>query len=277
MHHKTDKTHTHFKTVRLTHGYSLVELMLAMAISLIVMLAVVAVYAGYTRSYADRNAVSAIQQELRGVLAMLPMELRLAGCDPQESAFAGITEATPTLLRFTMDIRGNAPNSTRADGDTNDPGEQIAYTITARNVRNNSNIANPDINGDGIIDSGGGNWNWGNGVIPSLGREMGGAEGFQPLADNVEALEFNYILDNGNTTTTPNAAQLPRIQAVQISLLARSEQPSKDFMHQTRNNAGYVTGSGAIWNPPRDQFRRRMIVTTIQLRNTNLGTANENI
>lgn len=219
------------------NGFTLVELMLAILVSGLVMSAVVMVYTAQTKAYSQHDDVADIQQNLRGALAILPMEIRTAGCDPTESNEPRILTATRTLLQFTRD--------TNDDGDVGDVDENIAYQLSN------------DPDGDGIVGAAATPWN-GTGA---LGRQTGGAGGFQPLADNIEAMEFNYILDNGNSTLNP--ANLQDIRSVQISLLARATNPSQDFLH-----AGtYTTASGAVWTPPQDRFRRRLVLATIQCRN----------
>ena len=249
-------------TIRRETGFTLVELMIALFISGLVMAALVTIYNAQTRAYSKHDDVADIQQNLRGALAILPREIRLAGCDPEETGEPKILVATRNRLQFTLDVRGNAANDNDADGDTNDTDENIAYSLSARN--NTTNAAVPaDNDNNGIIDSGGGDWTWGNNITPALGRQTGGAGGFQPLADNVEAIEFNYILANGSTTLAPSTSDLNDIRSVQVSLLARTSNPTPDFVH----NASYTTASGAVWTPPQDNFRRRLILTTIHCRN----------
>ncbi len=229
-------------------GFTLVELMIALLVSGFIMASVVSVYIAQSKSYSEQDDIANIQQDLRGALAILPMEIRLAGCDPTESNVAGILEATGSRFRFTMDVRGGATNPNSADGDVNDDSEDVAYGFGA----------NVDTDNDGIVDNGGANWS-GTG---SLGRQIGGAGGFQDLADNVEAMEFNYVLEDGSTSLAP--ANPARIRAVQVSLLARAANPaSSGFL----NTATYTTASGVVWDPPDDNFRRRLVVTTIQCRN----------
>ena len=241
-------------------GITLVELMIALFISGLVMAALVTIYNAQSKAYSKHDDIADIQQNLRGALTILPKEIRLAGCDPEETGGPRILVAKSNELQFTLDVRGNAANANSADGDTNDTDENIAYTLTARNTTTNNTVA-ADTNSDGIIDSGGANWNWGNTITPSLGRQTGGAGGFQPLADNVEAIEFNYILADGSVTLVPS--NLNDIRAVQVSLLARTTNATPDFVH----NATYTTASGAIWTPPQDNFRRRLVLTTIHCRN----------
>ena len=252
---------THFAaTARQETGLTLVELMIALFISSLVMVAVVAIYHAQSRGYARHDDVADIQQNLRGALAVLPMEIRLAGCDPEETGEPKVLAATRNRLQFTLDVRGNAANANSADGDTDDVDENIGYTLTARN--NTTNTAVPaDSDNNGIIDSGGADWNWGNNITPSLGRQTGGGGGFQPLADNVEAIEFNYILADGSSTLAPSDPN--DIRAVQVSLLARTTNATPEFA----NSTSYTTASGAVWTPPQDNYRRRLILTTINCRN----------
>ena len=247
-------------TVRREAGFTLVELMIALFISGLVMAALVTIYTAQTRAYSKHDDVADIQQNLRGALAILPREVRLAGCDPEETGNPGILVATRNQLQFTLDVRGNAVNANSADGDTDDADENIAYTLTARNTATN-NAVPADSDNNGIIDSGGADWNWGNTITPSLGRQTGGAGGFQPLADNVEAIEFNYILADGTSTLAPSDPN--DIRAVQVSLLARTTNATPEFA----NSTSYTTASGAVWTPPQDNYRRRLILTTINCRN----------
>lgn len=232
-------------------GFTLVELMIALFISGLVMAAVASVYTAQTRSYSQHDDVAGIQQNLRGALAILPMEIRLAGCDPEETKTPGILEATRTNFRFTMDIRGDAANLNSGDGDVDDPGENIAFGF--RNTI--------DTNNNGIVDNGGADWS---GTAP-LGRHTGsGALNLQPLAENIEALEFNYILANGTPSLTP--INLNEIRSIQVSILSRASNPAQNFLH----SGSYTTASGDVWTPPQDNFRRRLVVTTIQCRNMGL-------
>lgn len=228
-----------------SNGFTLVELMIALFVSLLVMAALTTVYITQNRNYSQQDALAEIQQDLRGALVLLPLEMRLAGCDPTESGAASILNATRTSFNFTLDVRGNAVNPESADGEVDDANENITFGFNAATDQNNN----------GIVDNGGADWSG----TESLRRDTGG--GLQPLADNIEALEFNYILDDGTATLAP--ANLNDIRVVQVSILARSPRPTEYFV----NNATYTTASGIVWDPPNDNFRRRLVVTNIQLRN----------
>ena len=220
-------------------GYSMIELMIALVISSLVMATVATVFFSQSGHYTKHDDVAAIQQNLRGALTILPMEIRLAGCDPTESNEPKVLIATRTSFQFTRDLNG--------DGDVTDPEENIAYGFTA------------DTDADGI--AGGGVTNWA--ATGSLGRQTGGAGGFQPLAENIEAVEFNYILKDNTTSLAPT--DLRDIRAVQVTLLARTPNPDLKFA----DTATYTTPTGAAWDPPaaQENFHRRMVSVTIQSRN----------
>lgn len=235
-----------YKCNRGESGFTLIELMIALFISTFIMVSVVLIYTTQTRNYSNHDDIAAIQQNLRGALLLLPLEIRLAGCDPTESNSARILEATSTRFRFTRDISGGPAGPNDADGDVGGTNEDIAYGYGV----------DIDTDGDGIVDNDDTNWSG----VAALGRGTNGG-GMQPLAENIEAIEFNFVLSDGSTSLAP--ANLNDIRQVQISLLARAANPSQDFV----NTLTYTTGSGAVWNPPDDNFKRRLVITNIQLRN----------
>lgn len=235
--------------LKLAHNeraFTLVELMIALFISSLVIAVITSVYIAQSRNFSELDDLSSIQQGVRGALIILPLEMRLAGCDPTESSVPGIIAANRTSFQFTLDNSGDPINANTGDGDVDDPGENITFGFSP----------GVDTDNNGIVNTAGVDWNG----TASLTRRTG-AGVYQPLANNIEALEFNYLLDDGSTTLTP--AILNRIRSVQVSILARATQPAPNFLHA----GNYTTASGAVWTPPNDNFRRRLVVTNIQLRN----------
>ena len=227
------------------NGFTLVEIMIVLVISSIIMGAVFTIYLVHQRSYVEHDDLADIQQNLRGALAVMTQEIRQAGCNPTRSAGIGIRQATGSLLHFTADLGGDPINPNQADGDANDANEDITYGFAAAN----------DADGNGIADGGGADWS----TPAPLGRNTGA--GFQPMAENIEAVEFFYMLDGGATSLAP--ANLNDIRAVQVSILGRAANPSQGFQH----NQTYTTASGTVWTPPQDNFRRRLVIVNIQFRN----------
>ncbi|MGA1825046.1 MAG: PilW family protein [bacterium] len=80
-------------------------------------------------------------------------------------------------------------------------------------------------------------------------------------AENIENLEFNYILSDGNSTTAP--ADCEQIRLVQITMLARTRSDKTDFV----DTKTYTRASGGTWGPYNDNFKRWLLTTTVKCRN----------
>lgn len=225
-------------------GFTLIEILVAMLISSVLLGAVFTVFSSQQKSYVANDRITEMQQNLRAAIIIMAREIREAGCDPTGIANAGIVLATQGRLQITKDMDNN--------GDTEGTYEDITFGFSS-SVGNND-----DADENGIADGGGGDWS----TPADLKRNIGG--GFQAISENIEAVEFNYILSDDTTTTAPSFSQLNDIRAVQISILARASSPEQNF---PLNNATYTTASGTIWNRPNDSYRRRFVSITIQCRN----------
>ena len=156
-------------------------------------------------------------------------EIRMAGCDPTGQANAGIVRATPDLISFTLDTRGENANDP-PDGDTSDPNERITYTLY-------------DSNRDGVNDT--------------LGRRTGGGSN-RPAAENMDAINFVYLDKDGIPTNV-----LSEIRSVEVTLLARTARGDPQY----RNNAIYANQRGTVIYAANDSFRRKMLTANIKCRN----------
>lgn len=226
------------------NGFTLIEVLVTMAISIVVLGGIFVTYSNQQKTYVSSDHLAEMQQNLRAAILIMSSEIREAGCDPTQKANAGVISATSVQFHFTRDIAGHAINAEQGDGELDDPNENITFGFSLTN----------DGNSDGIADAGAAN----------LGRNTGG--GFQPIAENIQAIEFNYILDDGTTAFNPTASQLFDIRAVQISVLARASAIDKTFT----NNITYITATGATWGPFNDNYKRRFMAATIQCRNLGL-------
>ncbi len=232
------------------NGFTLIEVMIAMAIFGIVMTGIYQTYYFQQKSYLKQEQVVELQQSLRAGLYFLSIDIKMAGYDPDGEADATITTANIARLDFQVD-----ENASGAIGDG--PKETVQYALTNDNDT------------DGIAD----------GFPCNLGRQYNGAGGFQPVCDNVEALEFCYVLDNGTATLAPpDADRMSRIRSVFISMLVRSANPVKDYTNNTvytqasndNNLTPGLTDRPPAWGPFNDSFKRRLTVTKINCRN--MGT-----
>jgi len=101
---------------------------------------------------------------------------------------------------------------------------------------------------------------------------------FRSYRVRIYTIEFLYLDSNDVVAATPGD-----IRSVRISLLARANRPDQNFT----NGLTYCPGSNpydvatgtceepnpalaTIWGPYNDNFRRRLLITTIQCRNMGL-------
>jgi len=208
-------------------GFTLLELLVAMAVFGIVIGAVYSTYYTQQRSYVVQTEISHMEQNLRAAILLMAREIRMAGCDPTDEAGAGITTALANTMAFTMDIRGNTAGS-NPDGKTNDSNEAVTYTLS-------------DIDGDGDTD---------------LVRNN------VMLAENIDALNFVYLDENGAVTN--NTAD---IRSVQISIVARTGKPDRGYV----NANSYTNQQGeVILGAQNDNYRRRLLTAEVRCRNMGL-------
>lgn len=236
-------------------GFTLIEIMITLAISGIIMAAIYSAYISQQRTYLAQEQVVEMQQNLRAALDMLARETRMAGYDPTGGSGADITTANTGQLSFTQDITDNAGTGD-GDGDLADNGEVIDYGFSVADDADRNGIPDADADGDGIPD------------VVDLCRQTNGG-GYQSIAENIQAIEFRYLDAAGAVTATP-----ADVRSVQISILARASRPDPDFT----NNMTYTPASGVAWDlngaaagsAPNDNFRRRLLITTVQCRNMGL-------
>jgi prepilin-type N-terminal cleavage/methylation domain-containing protein len=84
-------------------GFTLVEMVLALAISTIVLAAVYSVFTIADKNFTTQNAAANVQQNLRSAIRLMARDIRHAGLDPSGSDNFGITYASQSKIRFTMD------------------------------------------------------------------------------------------------------------------------------------------------------------------------------
>ena len=192
-------------------GFTLTELMVALAISAVVL-------TGMYRTFVQQQRVSTQQEQLiearqNARLSMDAMieEIRDAGFDPGGLAGAGIVQANSTSLRFTRDMNCNGTlGSTQqpyAKG-ANDRGlgEDIAYSF---------NSPRQDIRRQVFED----------------GAPAGPPA---PLASNIIDLNFCYLLKDDLRNNLPKPCTLTPttlvdIRAVQVTLTARATAPDPHY------------------------------------------------
>lgn len=84
-------------------GLSLIELLMAMAASLIILAAVYSVFTMTSKNFTTQNVAASIQQNLRSAIGLMARDIRVAGLDPAGSGSFGFRYASRTKIRFTLD------------------------------------------------------------------------------------------------------------------------------------------------------------------------------
>ncbi len=210
-------------------GFTIIELMVAMAISGMLMAVVAMAYTGQSRSNNAIQDVTSLQQDLRSALQLMAREIRMAGYNPTGKApAAGIVSienaAKEPELHFKMDTDGDGTIAT---------GEEVSFGI-------NSN--------------------------GSLGRETGGTGGLQPIAENINRLIFEYNLDDGTWTQAPT--DLTKIRAVKIIIMGHSARETSGVVDNSTFTPPLTTASPPDWTPANPgKFHWRMMSLIVQCRN----------
>ena len=229
-------------------GFTLVELMIGLVMAGIVVGVIYSAYTIQTKIYTEQGKTAEMQQNIRAGLTYLQGEIRMAGYNPDQanhpscgtsSGAPGIHTATAAAFGFSMDLNGN--------GDCDDPGENVTYSVyTASDGRRKLGRAAPSIR--------------------------------QAVAEDITHIEFLYMFPPPKPPKTdPTASELHDIVAVQVSLLARARYPDRtapaavSFTLPLPDAWGILApAGGTVWGPFTDSFRRRLLTTTINIRNMGL-------
>lgn len=281
-------------------GFSLIELMIAMAIFGVVVAGVIGAFQDQLKSHNTQQRILDMQQNARAAMYYMTRELKMAGLDPSGDVPApgtGILTAARNELRFTMDFIGGEGDGVDNDDDgdidegsnnldengnglvdepdeaewynasTADPNEDISYTLSN------------DADNDGVCD--GLRTELNNGSSCNLVRRSQTGGGFQLLAANIDALNFRYLgRDTANAACDINcplappfaADELDNIRSVQITLVARNGVNVPVLAYPFRDSRIYRNQNRDIILPAQnDGFRRFYLTTEIRCRNLGLN------
>jgi type IV pilus assembly protein PilW len=206
-----------------THGFTLIEVLIAMFISVIVSGSILMAYKSQQKSYVTQEQVAVMQQNLRAAIFYMEREIRMAGYDTAHTGNFGIQTAGPNSITFTSDITGGESDGRDNDEDgfidedidgiDNDGDGTVDQGLEVDEFRFGDGLANDpnetityslfDIDGDGDTD---------------LRRQDAARPPANPalpeeefVAENVEALGFAYAFDanNDNILDTYDAVNAP--------------------------------------------------------------------
>ncbi len=212
-------------------GFTIIELLVAMAITSMLIAVVAMAFTGQSRSYNAEQDIVALQQNMRSALQLMAKEIRMAGYNPTSSpGVGGISIATAINLRFTQDTNDGAGGP--SDGSTNGLNEDIRYAISGT----------------------------------GLGRETAGAGGLQLLAENIDQLAYEYYLKNDTWTQAP--ADVEDIRAVKIMILGHSARETAGESDTSTFRPPLASAAPPNWTPAAPgRFHWRMMSIIVQCRN----------
>jgi len=269
-------------TMNNMRGFTLVELMVAVFLGAI---AVVAIYRGYisfTQGADAQEQIIEMQQNLRIGMHWLEKDIRRAGVHEEDKGadFAGFTFATANTIRFTMDLTGGGTDERDNDNDgfedeldpdniENPPGTILVYA--------------EDIYGDGQLDDDGEVIEYSADGSGNLRRSDINVGGTVTIIPNVDVLNFVYF-DKGDPKATPpvspqrlsapvTGGNLEEIDSIEVTLLVRTT--NEDFRHIDKSSYRNFRDE-EIFNAATDtvgdekHLRRRAFSKNIKIRNAGL-------
>jgi type IV pilus assembly protein PilW len=293
MQYSNTTTRFYVEKFRTNAGFTLIELMVALVVGAVVIALMYSIYTVQQRSFRRETMVVDAQQNVRTAFLLIEKELRMVGYDRNNTDLFGITDirldaAGNSTLTFTADMGdGNADNgfldgnetftyalydsaTTPAVGNLDlgrtvgtvgvDPTELVAAGIEALgfafafDADADGRLDFNDIDGDDIMDPPNEGIYW---AVDSDG-------------DNDLDLELDTNKD-GEVNTADGTAALPadvavdRIRAVKIFILSRTKWLDLSYT----NNEIYKVGRQVVAGGG-DQYRRRLLVTTVRGRNLGL-------
>lgn len=220
-------------------GFTLVEIMVSMAISSLVIAGIYGVYTIQQRSYTVQEQVSEMQQRIRSALDFMTRNIRMAGYDPSGVCSSNFIIADEDTLIFDVcERRTGAQEEFRItlqydpDPTTDEKTGQLNVTRDDKNTASASPM---------------------------------------PLAENVDAFRFSYLDEKGKPL--PPSPPVQDIKIVEVSMLVRSSYPDPrhtdtiTYLPASGNASDWKTAASFSSNPPNDNFHRRLLTTSIALRN----------
>ncbi len=258
-------------------GFTLAEILVALAITGIVTAAIFGTYISNAKTHAVQTQVIDMQQNLRTGLELLRNDLKMAGYDPSRTGNFGFQPGEENTIVFTLDLNGNGVLEDTA-------GEYVTYSLYEpakgwRNLGRKSTATGNnqpvveniealgfayafDANGDGELDNDGGHIHW------AIIKSDGGTDTWFDLdADgDGEITEEDGAGEviNGTKIITTDPADVADIRAIRVWMLARTGEEDRGY----RNRQTYIVGNRVKTYD--DHYRRRLLSTIVKCRNLGL-------
>lgn len=219
-------------------GFTLIEIMVSMVISSLVVAGIYGVYTIQQRSYTTQEKVTEMQQRLRSAVDFMSRDIRMAGyyldktgCKIPDGQKLLIVEPDRFSFQHCERMTGTTWVTSRITYSLNDEG-QLRRNLT-----------------------------------------QSGTGQTRVLADGIDGIEFLYLDENSNILSIP--VLIDRVRTVRVSILARAIYPDPNYtdtiLHLPASGSGNATWYSQFNpNPANDNFHRRLLITSIELRNVGL-------
>ena len=217
-----------FRYAGSNEGITLIELMVAMAVSGIVLMAIYSAYHTQSTIYRTQSVELAMQQNLRGAVYLLESEIRMAGYDMNDTGNFGIIDIRFRNIDDDLDLNGNSSITFTSDLDDDGIRDMVADSDPVTNdiadpgsaLPKNERISfciydYPATTPDGILD---------------MGRDNGSA-GRQLIGESIVALGLAYAFDNdgdGRLDLSPNGFVIWAIDSDNDNALDRNLDTNDD-------------------------------------------------
>lgn len=163
-------------------GFTLVELLVTLAITSIVMVSVYAFFSKFTATYTRENNQRQLQQSLRAVLNVMTLELRSTGADPLSTGQFGVVCAEPDRIEVKADQNVNGVLDEDKDSSLE---ERVSYYLDGDKLRRKT-------------------WAW----HEDKKKEV---EDTQSLVEGIKELKFVYRDKDGQVTDDKDDVRLVEI------------------------------------------------------------------
>lgn len=188
-------------------GFTLIEMLLAMAASLVVLVAIYSAYVNHQRSHVTQQLVVDMQQNARAAMSLMKREIRMAGYDP--AATDGIDNEDPNDGSLDcLDPTGSNPDETCDDADESAHNNPVPIGFVAaeeKRIQFTADHSYNDLTTDPdnyVPDLTGANEDLTYTLVGTTLQRNG-----QPVAYDIEAIGFAYAVDedlDGEIDLSPN-------------------------------------------------------------------------
>lgn len=230
------------------YGFTIVEMLIAVALSLMIMSGVYKVFISQNKAYTIQDQVTEMQQNARVAIDMMTREIRMAGYLAEEW-ISGVDPPTTDVVNdvddtdpFTQnitpeDIEEMQTSSITFEGDidysgaTSDRTEMVRYSLSGTTLERER-------------------WSW-----DTVNTKWGDSGGAQPVAENIDSLTLTYYDQTGAETVTK-----ANIRLIKISITART----------AREDTGYIGGVNLTGTTEDGTARTRTLTARVRPRNLGL-------